>query len=92
MTIPRINPPERPSGGDLADHHGRRQRHHEPRAPFVVLVPGTKEHVVVRPLVDRVRMHSKTPKAECRSIPQIGSEGENSNRAGKRSALYQDLS
>ena len=40
-------------------------------APLVAVMLSTQKHVIVRPLIDRVRMHGKSPKITCRSVPQI---------------------
>ena len=50
---------EHRAAGDLGDHHERRQRDDTPSAPLVRRVMLAEEGVIVRPLIDRVRMCSR---------------------------------
>jgi hypothetical protein len=43
---------EKRARDDLADHHCRSQRHHEPGTALVPIVLRTEKYVIVRPLVD----------------------------------------
>ena len=48
---------EQRSRRNLARHHHDGQRNHEPCPALVAGVLGTEEHVIVGPLVDRMRVH-----------------------------------
>ena len=45
---------EQRSRHDLADHHDRGQRHHEPGAALVARMFGTEEDMIVGPLIERM--------------------------------------
>ena len=42
---------------DLDHHHGGGETDYQPRAPFVAIVRGAQEDVVVTPVVERVAVH-----------------------------------